>query len=104
MTIDRPNGVMRGLLHAIVALVAWFGLLAGTVLLFEPRGAVTLLGPEGVLARVVSTTDARIVAAGTGYMTIVVDAPGLVGKLYSGGAWIVLPPLGRGCSGKASAR
>lgn len=104
MTIDRPSGVARGLLHAIFALVAWFGLLAGTVLLFEPKGAVTLLGPEGVLASAVARTDARIVTAGRGYMTVATGAPGLVGKLYSGGAWIVLPALGQGCSGKASAR
>ena len=101
MTTDALNGATRAVRHAGAALAGWLALLAAFTVVFEPSGAVTLLGPERQLASAVARTEARIVTAGAGYMTIAGGSHGVVRDLYRGGAWLVLPALGQGCSGKS---
>lgn len=101
MTTEPPTGWLVVIARMALAVVGWFVALAAVTLAFEPGGSVTVIGPEHRVVPALSRTDVRLVTAGTGFMTIRDGRPGFVADLYRGGAWLVLPPLGEGCSSKA---
>ena len=79
---------------AVLAL--WFGGMAALALIIEPR-AVVAFGRTPALYDAVAAAGADFLGAGRGFVTARAEAPGLVRRLYAGGAWFVWPVIGAGC-------
>ena len=88
----------------ISVVVAWFVGLAAVVLIFEPFADVTIIGPTHALASAVEQTDVKVLGSSAGFTTVVGQNAGFVRALYAGGAWLVLPALGRGCGPQPKSR
>ena len=83
--------------------IAWFAALAAFTLLFEPESNVTMFGPMSAQVAAVESAEVKILSSGAAFMTVVGQQPGFVRALYAGGAWLVLPAMGRGCGMEAFA-
>lgn len=95
MTIDRV--AVRSAVGAMgLALVVWFGGMAGLALVVEPD-TVVVFGRAPNLMRATVAADASLVAAGRGFVTLRRQSPGWVRRLYASGAWFVWPVVARGC-------
>ena len=84
--------------------VIWFAGLAALLLVFEPLTDVTIIGPDRARASAIEQSDVKILSSGKGFTTVVGQRAGFVRALYAGGAWLVLPALGRGCGPQPSSR
>ena len=99
-TTDRRSlffRIVRFVATASGVVAVWFAGLAIVTLIFEPDNNVTVFGPDRARTAAIDATDVKILTAGTGFVTVVGQQPGFVRALYAGGAWLVLPGLGRGC-------
>jgi hypothetical protein len=92
MTISTRN-VLAGL---GLALLIWFGGMAGLALLVEPT-AVIVFGPSAVTIKAIDRTDASILSFGQGFVVARAPQAGFVRQLYGAGAWFVWPSLPRFC-------
>ena len=106
-TTDHRHLAMRFAQFVIAAcgvVIVWFAGLALVTFLFEPDINVTVFGSDRARTAAVESIGVKVLTAGTGFVTVVGQQPGFVRALYGGGAWLVLPGLGRGCGGPAFAR
>jgi hypothetical protein len=79
-----------------VVLGLWFGGMALIGFAFDPP-AVVVFAPVSSIVQAVTTTDAKIMAVGPGFMALRAGKAGYVRRLYASGAWFVWPILPRGC-------
>jgi hypothetical protein len=85
---------------ALLVTVLWFAGLAVTTALAEPTRRVAVFGPAATTLRALTQGDSRLVDGGSGYIIVQGQDPGFVRQLYTGGAWLVLPVIAGGCSGR----
>ena len=81
-----------------LALGVWFGGLLVGALAFEPTAAVMVVAPGGraVIASAESA-DVDLLEASGALFTVSGRHAGFVRRLYSAGAWLVLPSMSGGC-------
>ena len=106
MTIESALFVpLRFLRLAVVVLLAWLSVLALAALIIEPTDRVLVIAPgQATALRAVMITDARIASASSLGVVAEGRTPGFVSRLYSSGAWLVLPTNAGGCRGSAPQR
>lgn len=83
---------------AAIALALWFGALLVVTPAFEPTRDVFVLAPPHMIAAL-PAGDAVIVDTVGAFTRLRGEAPGFVVRLYSQGAWLVVPALSGGCRG-----
>lgn len=93
-TEPRPLGRWGG--AAVLALLAWAGLLAGTTATLG-RGAVVAIGPPDALIRDADPHGLRVVAASGLTLRAEAQDAAAIRSLYRAGAWLVLPVGRFGC-------
>ena len=81
-----------------VALLAWFCGMAALACMIDPP-AVVVFGPQTATLRAATRSDALLVSAGTGFLSLRSDSHGYVRRLYANGAWFVWPVFRAGCGG-----
>jgi hypothetical protein len=96
MTTDRRTLVAA----ALTALAMWFAGLAVTQYALEPSRDVIVWAPAERLGAVLSGAPVLLLDGSGPLVKLRGDAPGFVGSLYAGGAWLVLPAARRGCGGR----
>ena len=84
-------GVMLAILAGPAIILLWIGLTALAYILFEPGKTVMVFGPQRTTFAAVVEADAKVLSSGDGFLVVRGDNPGYVRKLYSGGAWLVMP-------------
>ena len=88
----------RTLLAAgVLALAAWFAGLAILAYAVEPSREVIVWAPDGRLPALSAGPVSLLDAPGGGFVRLRGESPGVVGDLYSGGAWLVLPAASGAC-------
>lgn len=71
--------------------LGWLGLTALAYVLYEPGETVMVLGPQNRTFQAIAHADAQVLSSGEGFLVARSDRTGYVRRLYSGGAWLVLP-------------
>lgn len=72
-------------------IVIWVLIMALVYVLFEPGKTVMIFGPQHRTFAAVVAADARVLSSGDGFLVVRGEQAGYVRKLYSGGAWLVMP-------------
>jgi hypothetical protein len=72
-------------------IVLWVLLMALAYVLFEPGRTVMIFGPQSKTFAAVVKADAQVLSSGDGFIVVRGQQDGYVRKLYSGGAWLVMP-------------
>ena len=87
---------------ALLVTSIWFVGLAAATVLAEPTRRVAVFGPAETTLRALTRSDGRLVDGGNGYIIVQGQDSGFVRHLYAGGAWLVLPVIAGGCSGRVA--
>ena len=81
----------------LAILAVWFAALTAVPVIRDEPGQYLVIGPTERRLEAIRTTPALLVSAGPLYTHIATSSPGLVARLYAGGAWLVLPASNGGC-------
>jgi hypothetical protein len=96
-----------GRIALAVAMVAagWLALVVALTFGSSPGRSLAVIGPQAQAIAAIAKANGRVLAS-TGYVTIArSDASGFVGRLYAGGALLVLDAeQAGGCNGLAPKR
>lgn len=91
----RPIGTL--LRQGAAALGIWLVALAVITAALQPVPTLAIFGPSQRTLAALHGTDARIMRSGTGFIVVHGEEKGLVRRLYSQGALLVLPSRPAGC-------
>jgi hypothetical protein len=99
MTTDGPGNLVRWAIGVAAAMSVWLvGVIVCTVAI-EPTRTVMIIGPDRKsLVSVVERFGDIALVDGSDRSMIVSGSPGFVRRLYTAGAWLVLPVRASGCA------
>jgi hypothetical protein len=82
---------------AFAVVLAWFVAVAGLTYVVDLSPTVIVFGPEATTMAAMSRSDALVLEGGPGFIVVQGSSRGIVRKLYSEGAWLVMPSNLDGC-------
>ncbi len=91
------GGILLAWLIGPAIILGWLGFMALAYVLFEPGETVMVVGPQARNFQAIAEADAQVLSSGEGFLVARSDRPGYVRRLYSGGAWLVLPATDMMC-------
>ena len=81
----------------LAVVLAWFVAVAGLAYVADLSPTVIVFGPEATTMAAMSRSDTLVLEGGPGFIIVQGSGRGFVRKLYSEGAWLVMPSNLDGC-------
>ena len=82
---------------AVAVALMWFVAVAGLAYVADLSPTVIVFGPEATTMAAMSRSDTLVLEGGPGFIIVQGSGRGFVRKLYSEGAWLVMPSNLDGC-------
>ena len=82
---------------AVAVALTWFVAVAGLAYVADLSPTVIVFGPEATTMAAMSRSDTLVLEGGPGFIIVQGSGRGFVRKLYSEGAWLVMPSNLDGC-------
>lgn len=82
---------------AFAVVLAWFIAIAALTYFAEISPTVIVFGPEKTTMAAISRSDTLVLEGGPGFIIVQGKGHGFVRRLYSEGAWLVMPSNIDGC-------